>query len=187
MTFQLRRTVLAAALGFTLAPNALRAQEPKDDVKPMKPADEPDLKKQVADLKKEVDALRKQNEVQADLILGRSDGKDPVTPVDRGLLKRVQTLEEAIKRIEARLDAAPKQVVGSSPIGTAGTGVVRLINEYPTDVEIVVNGVAHKLKASELKELSVPAGEFVYELLAVGAVKTTSTIKDAERVTLRIR
>ena len=153
------------------------------------PAAELDVKKAIDDLKKEVAALRKQNEVQADYILGRTDGKAPVLPVDLGLLKRVQTLEEAIVRIEKKLDAT-KQVVGSSPIGggaSAGTGTIRLINEYATDVKIVVNGTSHDLKSNELKEVAVPAGEFVYELLATGAARTTSTIKDTERVTLRIR
>ena len=183
----LRQAVMSAALGagFVLAPTpVLRAA---DD--PKQPAAELDVKKAIDDLKKEVAALRKQNEVQADYILGRTDGKAPVLPVDLGLLKRVQTLEEAIARIEKKLDAT-KQVVGSSPIGggaSTGTGTIRLINEYATDVKIVVNGTSHDLKSNELKEVAVPAGEFVYELLATGAAKTTSTIKDTERVTLRIR
>ena len=53
------------------------------------------------------------------------------------------SLELLVGRIEGKLDGlaaggGSKQVVGSSPIGGTGTGVVRLINEYPTDVEIVV-------------------------------------------------
>lgn len=190
----LRQTMLSAALGvgFALSPSpVLHAQDPakekdKDKEKDPKPV-EVDVKKQIEDLKKEIAALRKQHEVNDDFIHGR---KDPILPADHGLLKRVQTLEEAIKRIEAKLDAGTRQAVGSSPIreaAVAGTGTIRLINEYPTDVRIVVNGVSHELKPNELKELAVPAGEFVYELLAAAAAKTTSTIKDGERVTLRIR
>jgi len=198
VTLTLRQTALATALGvgFALAPApAARAEEPKPA------AADIELKKQIDDLKKEVAALRKQNEVQGEYLLGRTDGKAPVTQLDHGLLKRVETLEEAIARIEKKVDAT-KQVVGSSPLGnptpignggnpppatTTGSGTIRLINEYPTEVKIVVNGVSHDLKANELKQVTVPAGEFVYELMAAGATKTTSTIKDAERVTLRIR
>jgi len=189
VTLTLRQAMMSAALGagFALAPTpVLRAEEPPRP----QPVPEVDVKTQISDLKKEVAALRKQNEVQADYILGRTDGKAALLPVDLGLLKRVQTLEEAIVRIEKKLDAT-KQVVGSSPIGdpapTGGKGTIRLINEYATDVKIVVNGTSHELKSNELKEVTVPAGEFVYELLATGAAKTTSTIKDTERVTLRIR
>jgi len=192
----LRQTALATALGigFALAPAPARAEEPKPAVVDV------ELQKQIDDLKKEVAALRKQNEVQGEYLLGRTDGKEAITPLDHGLLKRVQTLEEAIARIEKKFDAT-KQVVGSSPLGNptpvgngaltpataTGSGTIRLINEYPTDVKIVVNGVSHDLKMNELKQVTVPAGEFVYELMAAGATKTTSTIKDAERVTLRIR
>lgn len=188
VTLTLRQAMMSAALGagFALAPTpVLRAEEPP---KPQ-PVPEVDVKTQIADLKKEVAALRKQNEVQADYILGRTDGKAALLPVDLGLLKRVQTLEEAIARIEKKLDAT-KQVVGSSPIGggaSAGTGTIRLINEYATDVKIVVNGTSHDLKSNELKEVAVPAGLFMYELLATGAERKTSTITDGERVTLRIR
>jgi len=174
-------------------PAAIPATVPTDDVKAL----ETELKAQILALKNEIKSLKEKQSTYDDLIAGRADGKVN-NPIDAGLMKRVENLEVSVKRIEDSLkninDKLSSSTSAASPLSGvsnampgAGKSKVRLVNEYPIKVSIVVNGTSYPLEAKQLKDLEVPAGSFSYQLLAEGTEKVSSTIKEGETVTLRIR
>ena len=185
----LKKLTLSTTMGVALAlapTSALRAEEPKTiqlDVKAVETA----LKKEIADLKEE---LKKSKELLSsldELVMGRKDAKVMV-PADAGLMARMEKIEKAIKSID---EAMSKRTVGSSPLEGAkpatGMGRVKVVNEFTTKISIMVNGTSYPLDPSQAKEIEVPRGSFDYLLIAEGATKTMSAIKDGETVTLRIR
>lgn len=173
-----------AQVGTTGAPGlALKgAGEQKDDVKA-------ELKKIAEDLKE----LQKSIKTLSDAVNGTKDG---AVGVDAGLLKRVLTLESsfstidaALKRIEGKL-TEQKTTSGFTPPMPmpSAKAFVRIINEYPTDMSLLVNGKSHRIKAGETKTVEVAPGSYTYELLhAVAQQPVTSSVKENETVTLRIR
>ena len=190
--------IKAAVVGTIMATAPAAAEEPK--VVP--PAAEvktfdAELKAQIATLKDDIKTLKEKQSTYNDLIAGRADGK-VVTPLDAGLMKRVDNLEAGLKKIEDRLksidDKLSSTTAAASPLAgaggaalVAGKSKVRLVNEYAVRISIVVNGTSHQLDAKQMKDLEVPAGSFNYQLLADGADKVSSNIKEGETVTLRIR
>jgi hypothetical protein len=70
---------------------------------------------------------------------------------------------------------------------TGPKGVVRIVNEYPVEISLLVNGKSYRVAPSESRSIDVPSGSYTYELLQSGAAATTSPIRDGETVTLRIR
>ena len=69
----------------------------------------------------------------------------------------------------------------------AGKGTVRVVNEYPVQISIVVNGTSYRVAPSKTLDIDVPAGDFTYQLLEAGAASTKSVIREKETVTLRIK
>ncbi len=183
-------TALGVALAFTPT-SALRAEEPKPGE--LKTVEE-SLKKEIKDLKEE---LKKSKDLLGTIdeqVMGRKDGKVMV-PADAGLMARMDKLEKAIKSIETKVasldETLSKRTVGASPSDpaklAAGLGKVKVVNEFATKISIVVNDKSYPLDPAQTKEIEVPMGSFSYLLVADGATKTTSAIKEGETVTLRIR
>ena len=65
--------------------------------------------------------------------------------------------------------------------------MVRVVNDYPIQISMVINGISHKIPPSMALDFDVQAGEFNYQLLESGAAPTKSYIKEKETVTLRIK
>ena len=190
----IRKLTLSTALGVALAftpTSATRAEEPKPgELKTVEEA----LKKEIKDLK---DELKKSKDLLGSIdeqVMGRKDGKVMV-PSDAGLMTRMEKLEKAIKAIETKVasldETLSKRTVGASPSDpakvAAGLGKVKVVNEFATKISIVVNDKSYPLDPAQTKEIEVPMGSFSYLLVADGATKTTSAIKEGETVTLRIR
>ena len=190
----IHKLTLSTALGVALAfmpTSALRAEEPKPgELKTVEEA----LKKEIKDLK---DELKRSKDLLGSIdeqVMGRKDGKVMV-PADAGLMARMDKLEKAIKSIETKVasldETLSKRTVGASPTDpaklAAGLGKVKVVNEFATKISIVVNDKSYPLDPSQTKEIEVPMGSFSYLLVADGATKTTSAIKEGETVTLRIR
>jgi hypothetical protein len=66
---------------------------------------------------------------------------------------------------------------------------VKIINEYPVEIAMVINGASpsYRVAPGTTLDVEVPAGDFTYQLLQSGAPATKSTIKDKETVKLRIK
>ena len=64
---------------------------------------------------------------------------------------------------------------------------MKVVNEYPVEISMVINDKSHRIAPGKVLEVKVPAGDFSYQLLQSGAAATRSAIKDKETVTLRIK
>ena len=114
----------------------------------------------------------------------------------------VSKFEEAIARLEAKLtdmskttttqkpDTAAKPMPGPVTGGPAlfvSKATVRIVNEYPVPISMMVNGTSHRVEPSSSKSVEIPSGTYSYELLHAGSQATTATIKENDSVTLRIK
>jgi hypothetical protein len=159
----------------------------------------------IADLKKQADeANKKLADIQRDLkqltelLNGRRDEDGFPIETSPGLLAELKKLTDRLARVEEDLGKMKGQTVlrpGSTPGTTptavvdprAGKGTVRVVNEYPVQISIVVNGTSYRVAPTRSLDVDVPAGEFSYQLLESGAASTKSVIKEKETVTLRIK
>ncbi len=123
----------------------------------------------------------------------------------------VSKFEEAVARLEKKLDAAsnstttqkpdavakadptPKAMPGpATPPATAPAilgpkATIRIVNEYPVPISMMVNGSSHRIEPNASKSVEVQAGSYTYELLHAGSQATTAAIKENDSVTLRIK
>ncbi len=202
MRLPARETFLSAVMGVALAtaaPSPALAQEPPAGPKVMEPNVQ-DLKKEVETLKNELDSVKRLQGTLEETVLGRKDGKILV-PSDKGLFRLMTDLEASVKKLEDRvkkLEETPaagtgpaKTTTEASPLTskpeTVSKGTLKLENAYNVNVSIIVNGISHALEPQQIKDVEVPAGSFTYELIGANDAKRTSTIRENETVTLRIR
>jgi hypothetical protein len=159
-----------------------------------------DVKAELEDLKKQMAELKTTQKQMADVVLGRGEGR---FPDEAGLQKRLEVLSDAMRRIEdkvTKLDekvtkfgeqvAATQRTSGSSPLTGPAVNphaTVRLVNDFPTDVTVVLNGVVHQIAPAQKKEVAVAPGEFGYALPQSGGVESKARIRENETVTVRIR
>lgn len=172
-----------------------------DDLKALK--DEiASLKTQIANMaqpgdakavKDEIDALRKDVQTLTTLLREALDGKVDKGFTHDGIVKRLQRLDESVETLTKRLEAIDSQsrTAGASPLAkpaaTAARGVVRIVNEYPIEISIAVNGVAYRLEPSARRDVDVAEGSFKYQLITSGGSETERSIREGETVTLTIR
>lgn len=132
------------------------------------------------------DQLKKLNE----LLNGRRDDKGFKLESDPGLVEEVKRLKDKLARIDEDLNKLKTQTSlrPVTPVDPkAGKGIVRVVNEYPVQISIVVNGTSYRIAPTKSMDIDVPAGDFTYQLLEAGAGTTKSAIKEKETVTLRIK
>jgi hypothetical protein len=183
----------AAVLGSLLLVPAsqARATPPLTPIVPVPAAvagqGQPDLKTVSDKLDGIQDQLKKLNE----LLNGRRDDKGFRVESDPGLVEEVKRLKDRLSALEAEVNKMKTQTAlrPATPIvdPRAGKGTVRVVNEYPVQISIVVNGTSYRVAPNKTQDIEVPAGEFTYQLLEAGAASTRSVIKEKETVTLRIK
>ena len=147
-----------------------------------------------ADLKtvnEKLDSIQAQLKQLAELLNGRRDDKGFRLESDPGLVEEVKRLKDKLAALEADVNKMKTQTSlrPANPIvdPRAGKGTVRIVNEYPVQISIVVNGTSYRVAPSKTLDIDVPVGEFTYQLLEAGAASTKSVIKEKETVTLRIK
>ena len=159
-----------------------------------------DDKTDLADLKTKVEtATTKLTDIQKDLktltelLNGRRDRDGFPIETSRGLVADLKDLSDRLKKVEEDLTKMKGQSsslrpnVPVAPDLKQAKGTVRVVNEYPVQISIVVNGTSYRVPPSKSLDVDVPAGEFTYQLLESGAASTRSVIKEKETVTLRIK
>jgi hypothetical protein len=175
------QTVFAAVTGVALAfgptPGPLAAA-PQDAAQLKKDLEE--TQKKLADAEKEIKRL-------AALVEGKrnSDGTPSVT--DPGALEEIKRLKARVETLEAQVSAMKTSTSLRPPTAVTGKGTVRVVNDYPIEVSIVINERSYRVAPGTTLNVDIPAGEFTYQLLQTGATATRSTIKDKEVVTLRVK
>jgi len=189
----IRQILLSSLFGAALAATPVQAVEPMKPTDPPKPSDLEVLKPQIDDMKKDVKSLQEFRKNIEDEIFGKGDGK---TTTNAGLIKKMSDLEEKLKSIEATMKRIDEKLTAMAKSSTSGFGpapavvsksTVRIVNDYPVDMSLMINGKSHRLSPGEVKMVDVTPGSYTYELLSAGAQETKSAIKEGETVTLRIR
>ena len=162
-----------------------------------------DLKKELESVKALLEGMNAKQKQLGDAVLGKGEGKD----LDAGVVKKlddlatsIKTLDETVKKLEEKVtklgDNLEKvRLANSSPLTNKDaskellkpTAIVKLINGYGDRVTMIVNGTPHRLEIGETKDVNVPSGKFEYALPLAGGEIKSSTVKDSEIVTLKIK
>jgi hypothetical protein len=200
-----KQLVLSTLMGTALGTSAIFAQSPTtgsekkiDPSEYVKISEFQALSKQMENLQKDIKDLQTFRKDLEDAVLGDRDGAAGKNP---GLLAKIAELEATIKKLNGDLtamdtklkEATSKSVAGYTPNNTTPplkiteTSTVRIVNEYPVEVSMIINRKAYRVAPNESRSVAVEAGSYTYELLSAGSAPTTSTIKDGETVTLRVR
>ncbi|MBA4062848.1 MAG: hypothetical protein C0501_03915 [Isosphaera sp.] len=185
----LKNAATAAALGGALlAPAPARADD----------------KAEIASLRTQVEASNTRlTEIQAqlrtltDLLNGPRDKQGFPIGATPGLVNDMKAMQDKLDKFErelAQVKAAQQATALRPPAPAAvpvdprtGRGTVRVVNEYPVQVSIVVNGTSYRVGPQKSLDVDVPAGKFTYQLLESAAAQTESTVAEKETVRLRIR
>lgn len=190
-----RQLVLSAMIGAALAaaPASPVAAQDKDERKT-----QPDLaaiQTTLEEIKKDVKSLQEFRKNTEDSVYGKENS---TALADQGLIRRLSEIEsqiskinETLRKIEASL-RDPSRTTTSAfgpmlPGAAVGRGLVRIVNDYPTEMSMIVNGRSHRVPPGQSVTVDVPPGSFTYELLHAGSNPTTTTVKEGETMTLRIR
>lgn len=191
MTHTLKNAALAAAVGaLALAPTPSAAlplaglAAAADDAAKTTDLKVADLQRDMADVKSKLNRI-------VEALDGRRDDKGLINLTEPGLAEEVRRLRTRVTDLETRIGDMQGQIKALKPAiadPLANRGTVRILNEYPVEMTIVLNGTSsYRLAPSEKRDIMVPAGEFTYQLLTAGAGTTRSTIREKETVTLRIK
>jgi hypothetical protein len=163
-------------------------------------ADSPDVEKlkkdleaaaaKIADANKKIDELQKQVTRLTEQVNGRKDDKGLPLPSDPGAVEEVKRLKDKITKLEDEIKTLKTQTSLKPSVATPQaktTGTVKIINEYPVEISIVVNDKSYRVAPNKVVDIEVPSGEFSYQLLTAGAPATRSVIQKGETVRLRIK
>jgi hypothetical protein len=152
-----------------------------------------ELKKQVDESNKKLADIQKDLKSLTELLNGRRDKDGFPIETSPGIVSELKKLTDRLAAVESELNkvkgttALRPGTTPTTPDPRAGKGTVRIVNEYPVQISIVVNGTSYRIAPTKTQDIEVPAGEFTYQLLESGAASTKSVIKEKETVTLRIK
>jgi hypothetical protein len=200
--FYLNRTAALAVLGGAImAPSSPATAGPTlpgtfPPVSPIRADDKTDLealKTQVATANQKLTDIQRDLKQLTELLNGRKDERGFPIPTDPGLVATMKTLSDKLNEVDKELNKLKTQTTlrppnpPITPDPKAGKGTIRVVNEYPVLISIVVNGTSYRVEPTKTLDIDVPAGDFTYQLLQSGAATTKSVIKEKETVTLRIK
>ena len=199
MPLSLRQMTLAAIAGTSLMTAPTSAREEPDKkvapaVVPAKAEDVAALKTQLDELKTTVEELKKTTRSLRDVVEGSADKGAP----DDSLVKMVKKLETTLGALDRKMQEIERKQVELSTRTVEKTPIVptpmpspkatvRIVNEYPVEISMLVNGTPHRVEAGKTKDVSIDPGALKYQLLTSGLSEVASAIKDGETITLRVR
>jgi hypothetical protein len=141
-----------------------------------------------------LDEIQRDLKRLTELLDGRRDETGTKLPSDPGVVEELKRLKDKIAALEKQLNdktTALRPSTGGTPAvdALAGKGTVRVVNDYPVEITIVVNERSHRIAPNTKLDIPVPVGDFSYQLLSAGSNLTPvkSVIKEKEVVTLRIK
>jgi len=182
------RTVVAAVVGGALAfaPAKAVARDTANQ-----PVTNEDIKKQLDEANRKLTKLQDDVKKLTDLLEGKRDEKGYLVPSDPGMVAELKRLRDRIDDVERTMKSSTSLrpgTVGPAPLpALTGRGTVRVVNEYPTPVSILINSTNYRVEPNGKLDIDVPVGSFSYHLLQAGIAPITSAIKEKEVVTLRIK
>lgn len=179
------------ATAFPIIPPPSNIPMPGALVKADDKTDIAQLKKDLGEANKKIAALQEQVDTLTELLKGKKDDKGITLPSDPGAVAEIKQLKDKIATLQTELNSLKSQTSSLKPsVGTPETkptGTVKIINEYPVEISIVVNDKSYRVAPSKVLDVEVPAGDFTYQLLTAGAQATKSVIQKGETVRLRIK
>lgn len=114
-----------------------------------------------------------QHKLDADLNVIRQNQLTTDMKADDAM-RRILAMEQQLADMRREMDALrqrPGTVTSTSGYGPNGTapvtGHVMLINDYPTEQAVMVNGVSYHLAPGQNRTVTIPAGTFTYEVLGI--------------------
>ena len=125
------------------------------------------LKEQIARLRQDLDDARNARP-SGERIAGYGPPAD--AGAWRAARKELEDLKEQVAQLHKEVDgwrAALPPVKRTSAYAAPATGSIVLLNTYPADVAIVIDGESYRLTPGERRVLSRPAGAFTYEVVGV--------------------
>ncbi len=188
-----RQLVLSAMFGVALAAAPLTPAVAQDKDEKKTQPDLSTIKTQLDQIKGDVEKLQTFRKNIDDALYGKENS---TALADMGLIKRLTEIESQINRINETLKAINAKLgePGKStsafgppaPGAIVGRGYVRIINDYPTEMSMIVNGRSHRVPPGQSVTVDVPPGSFTYELLHAGSSPKTTSVREGETMTLRI-
>lgn len=153
------------------------------------------LKKQLDETNSRLTQMQQQLQQLNTLLRGRNGSTE--TPATPGLLEEIRQLRNKLADVEAELNKLRSPYSALSPARPtsptlppaspfAGKGLVRLVNDFSSEVTLVLNGVTYRIPPRQTVDVSLPAGEFSYQLLEAGGTLVRKPIREQELVILRI-
>ena len=148
------------------------------------------LKTDLEEANRKIAALEKKVTQLNELLTGKKDETGVVIPTDPGAVEQIKQLTDKLAALEKELKAVKTQT-SLKPAVTVpevkSMGVVKVINEYPVEISMVINNKSYRVAPNSVVDIKVPVGEFSYQLLQSGAPTTKSVIGNNETVRLRIK
>jgi hypothetical protein len=166
-----------------------------DNTQPAEKSELAALKKQLDETNTKLAQVQQQIQQLTELLQGRSGNAE--RPATTGLLDDIRSLRNKLAEVEAELNKLRSQYSAFSPARPtapsstslspfAGKGLIRLVNDFPSEVTMVLNGITYRIPPRQTVDISVPAGEFSYQLLDAGGTVVRKPIREQELVVLRI-
>jgi len=145
------------------------------------PAD--DLKKAVEKLEKATKELQEAKEAfKIDELRSKAIKIDTTIEL---IDKDIQDIKKDIREIKRKLDGGPSTSVRSESL-YQGQGKVRFINEFTEEMSVVVNGRSYRLVPGQERLITVPPGDFTYQVLQLQRFPQERKITADETKTVRI-
>jgi hypothetical protein len=198
-----RQTALAALIGgaCALASDASAAYPvPPLSVAPTSPVVQDTTKDKTKNktVEDRLEAIEKKLDRFTELLDGRRDSDGYPLSSDPGLVADLKKLKDDVAKLRQDLDGVQKKSTSLSPgtpgAGTPGAatpamGTVKIINDYPVEITMMVNNGTYRVAPKAELTVHVPVGEFSYQLLNSGAslTPTRAVITEKEPIRLRVR
>ncbi len=182
-TMTTRQTILAsvAGLGLAFSPESpVRADDATQ-------TDVVELTKKLEAATKRLDDAELEIKRLLALVEGRKDEKGFPLPSDPGAVAEIKSLKDKIASLEKQVSDLKSTTALKPSVPVTNKGTVRVVNEYPVPVSIIVNEKSYRVEPSTTLNVDIPTGDFTYQLLQSGAPPTKSIIKEKEVVTLRVK
>jgi hypothetical protein len=117
--------------------------------------------------------------------------REKVTTVDSKidqLDQDIQTLKKDLRDIKRKVDGGTTTALRPEYDSAAPRGMarVRLINDHPEEMSVVVNGRSYRLLPGQERLIAVTPGEFTYQVLNIQREARVRTIAADETKTIRI-
>ena len=168
------KSVMAAVVGAALLAAPTNAEDPKDMGKAVEKLDA---------------AVKKLEEVEKTLSGNKNANEATLVHV----LDEMKTLKASITQLEAdvkmlRQNASTPSTSNRITTDTAPKmGQLKLVNDYIEEMSIVVNGgVSYRLLPGQTRTISVPAGNFTYQILQLQPSVQERSIAANEEKSIRV-